>query len=84
MDGSDIDRRVGYRIEHHMNQGTTVVRHLVDIDQRAGTNMISRVFQEVLAGFQARGETGRLVMVEEETGREIESAIIPPKAGAEP
>lgn len=84
MDGSGIEASVVYRIEHHTEQGTTVVRHLVEIDQRAGTSMISRVFQEVLAGFQARGETGRLVMVEEETGQEIESAPLSPATGLEP
>ncbi len=84
MDGSDIDRSVAYRIEHHTEQGTTVVRHLVEIDQRAVSSMISRVFQEVLAGFHARGAPGRLVMVEEETGQVVESALIAPTTGAEP
>ncbi len=82
MDGEGIEASVAYRIEHHTEQGTTVVRHLVDLDRRAVSSLISRVFQEVLAGFQARGETGRLVMVEEETGQVVESAPIAPSTGA--
>ncbi len=84
MDDAGIDVSVSYRIEHRTGEGTTVVRHLVELDRRAGTSLISRVFQEVLAGFQARGETGALVMVEEDTGREVESAVIHPSAGSEP
>ncbi len=68
MDGNDIDGSVTYRIEHQTEQDTTVVRHLVDLDRRAISSLVSRVFEEVLAGFQARGESGRLVMVEEKTG----------------
>ncbi len=84
MDDAGIDVSVSYRIEHRTGEGTTVVRHLVEPDRRAGTSMISRVFQEVLAGFQARGETGRLIMVEEETGQVVESAPISPATGSEP
>ncbi len=84
MDGNTIDASVAYRIEHHTEHGTTVVRHVVEPNRSAGTIMISRVFQEVLAGVQARGESGRLVMVEEETGQVVESALIAPTTGAEP
>ncbi len=84
MDDASIDISAAYRIEHHTPQGATVVRHLIEPDRRAGTGMISRVFQEVLAGFHARGETGLLVMVEEDTGREVESATIPAWRGSEP
>ncbi len=84
MDDAGIDVSVSYRIEHRTGEGTTVVRHLVEPDRRTGTSMISRVFQEVLAGFQARGETGVLVMIEEDTGREVESSVIDPSAHSEP
>ncbi len=84
MDDAGIDVSVSYRIEHRTGEGTTVVRHLVELDRRAGTSMISRVFQEVLAGFQVRGETGVLVLVEEDTGQMVESAVIQPLANSEP
>ena len=84
MDDAGIDGSVVYRVEHHTEQGTTGVRHLVDLDRRAVSSLISRVFQEVLAGFQARGETGVLVLVEEDTGQMVESAVIQPLANSEP
>lgn len=84
MDGAGIDVSAAYRIEHRTPEGVTVVRQVVEPDRRTGTGMISRVFQEVLAGFQARGETGLLVMVEEDTGREVESATIATWRGSEP
>ncbi len=84
MDGEGSDVSVAFRIEHHTEHGTSVVRHLVELDRRAISRLISRVFEEVLAGFHARGETGVLVMVEEGTGRMVESAVIHPPADSEP
>ncbi len=84
MDGDGIDASVAYRIEHHRPQSVTLVRQVVEPNRFAGTSMISRVFQEVLSGFHARGETGRLVLVEEETGQVVESASLAPATGAEP
>ncbi len=84
MDGEGIDASVAYRIEHRTQQGTTTVRQVVEPNRLAGTSMITRVFQEVLAGFQARGETGLLVMIEEDSGRVVESASLAPATGAEP
>ncbi len=60
MDDASSDVSAAYRIEHHTPQGATVVRHLIEPDRRAGTGRISRVFQEILPGFQARSEPGRL------------------------
>ncbi len=82
MDNADIS--TAYRIEHRTPAGVTVVRQVVEPDRLATTSMVSRVFQEILAGFQARGEPGRLVMIEEDTGREVEAATIPTWTGSEP
>ncbi len=83
-DAETASRSVAYRIEHHSPQGAAMVRHLVDIDLRADTTRISRLFQEVLANFQARGESGRLVMIEAATGEVVESATIPAAMGSNP
>ena len=80
----DIDVSVAYRIEHHTAQGTTVVRHLVEPGGRSITTMITRVFEEVRAGFQARGQAGQLLLIEEETDQVVESALIAPSTRAEP
>ncbi|MDP9473258.1 MAG: hypothetical protein M3Q71_21780, partial [Chloroflexota bacterium] len=50
MDGEGSDVSVAFRIEHHTEHGTSVVRHLVELDRRAISRLISRVFEEVLAG----------------------------------
>ncbi len=68
----------GYRIEHHTERGTAVVRHLVNPDPVTIDHMIDRVFQETLVNLRARGEGGDLVLIEDVTNRVVETHAIDP------
>ncbi len=68
----------GYRIEHHTERGTAVVRHLVNPDPVTIDHMIDRVFQETLVNLRARGEGGDLVLIEDVTNRVVETQAVQP------
>ncbi len=78
MDDERSGGVAGYRIEHHTDRGTAVVRHLVNPDPVATDSMIDRVFQETLTSLRARGEGGVLVLIEDVTNRVVETQAIEP------
>ena len=78
MDEGSRSGAAGYRIEHHTPQGTAVVRHLVHPDPGAISRLIDQIFQETLAGLQARGEGGTLVLIDDVTNRVVETQAVQP------